>query len=330
MPKYQVVTHAGNPKDRLMRATAAIKRGEEIMSEEALASLDFLHPAAAHSGVKAMPKLRNSLSPEVRNQLAALPNNDPGRGTEGLIETNAFEEDDQRGALKYKVLRIYDEMSRFKHSCQPNAELHWDSARNRGSLHAVRPIAVGDEIFINYLADAQSSLHTRTPRRTEIQKQWGFVCSCEVCILQGIDLNNNNAARINARVRYQELNKPRTESASWRVMNNQTTSRLQKATEYIGFLQQLDIEDGRLAWAYDMLAYLQYHMWRTAESSIRETNRHCASCNINRGSVWHLRRSLDARRDLYRIDRRIYPKSHPRLAEDSAEINKLIDKIDRS
>ena len=79
---------------------------------------------------------------------------------------------------------VFKQASRFNHSCLPNAFLTWNEhlgADSRGGLtiHAIRDIAIGEEILINYrVEDSQNS---RTDRRRKLHDDYGFMCSCPGC-----------------------------------------------------------------------------------------------------------------------------------------------------
>jgi len=74
---------------------------------------------------------------------------------------------------------IFLDLSRCNHSCNPNAEPHWDLTTFSMSLLAVRPIMPGEEITISYI-----NLHkSREARQRHLQQAYYFNCECEVCVL---------------------------------------------------------------------------------------------------------------------------------------------------
>lgn len=42
-------------------------------------------------------------------------------------------------------------VSRLNHDCRPNADYHWDPETLTQHIHAVRPIAAGEEITVSYM-----------------------------------------------------------------------------------------------------------------------------------------------------------------------------------
>eukprot|EP00747_Dinoflagellata_sp_TGD_P206500 gnl/TRDRNA2_/TRDRNA2_80198_c0_seq3.p1 gnl/TRDRNA2_/TRDRNA2_80198_c0~~gnl/TRDRNA2_/TRDRNA2_80198_c0_seq3.p1 ORF type:complete len:383 (-),score=69.31 gnl/TRDRNA2_/TRDRNA2_80198_c0_seq3:89-1237(-) len=74
---------------------------------------------------------------------------------------------------------LYERMALMSHSCQPNARVIISSESSReGSLIAIRPIASGDSITIDYL---NGSINTVPSRQKLIKEMYAFWCDCEVC-----------------------------------------------------------------------------------------------------------------------------------------------------
>jgi hypothetical protein len=79
---------------------------------------------------------------------------------------------------------VYIDMSRCNHSCSENARVvdTNDDEDEGAMLIAVRPIAKGEEITINYLAPLHDS--TRYVRRSFLSA-FDFICGCRTCSLTG-------------------------------------------------------------------------------------------------------------------------------------------------
>ena len=69
-------------------------------------------------------------------------------------------------------------MSRFNHSCRPNAQYFWNVDTNTRDVRALRKIKQGEEITLSY-----NSTLSREERRTYLKDQFNFDCSCEACDL---------------------------------------------------------------------------------------------------------------------------------------------------
>lgn len=77
------------------------------------------------------------------------------------------------------------EMSRFNHSCWPNAECFWNEETKTRDIVAVEDIAQGDEICHNYLQ--RCALHR--DRQKTLMRKWKFQCSCRLCCLEEDESN---------------------------------------------------------------------------------------------------------------------------------------------
>ena len=84
----------------------------------------------------------------------------------GICSTNSFQ-----GSVYLKV-------SRFNHSCQPNAML--EDVDGQVQLRAIGKIKAGKEINWNYLGEF-FGFRNRKYRSQNLLKSWGFLCCCELC-----------------------------------------------------------------------------------------------------------------------------------------------------
>jgi len=71
------------------------------------------------------------------------------------------------------VYKLFHNFSFVNHSCDPNAEAHWDDKEKRLALRAVKPIAADEEITIAY----KEPFNDRAQR----WKALGFECRCHGC-----------------------------------------------------------------------------------------------------------------------------------------------------
>lgn len=77
--------------------------------------------------------------------------------------------------------------SRFNSSCRPNVNNHWDSDLQQIVFRSVRDIEKGEELCISY----GNYLARRDLRREELKRNFGFDCMCEVCSLEGAELEES-------------------------------------------------------------------------------------------------------------------------------------------
>lgn len=91
----------------------------------------------------------------------------------------------EAGNPAFYVSGIFRHASRFNHSCIPNANVTWNpeiGLDNQGRLtvHAIRDIAFGEEVVIDY----QCSYKARAARMQELRNDYGFDCTCPICDTQ--------------------------------------------------------------------------------------------------------------------------------------------------
>ncbi|KAJ5998544.1 hypothetical protein N7451_006354 [Penicillium sp. IBT 35674x] len=67
--------------------------------------------------------------------------------------------------------------SRINHSCIPNLNFAYNNVIEKGTFHAVRDIAAGEELTVMYIDGVN---RPRARRQSELL-QWGFLCSCPAC-----------------------------------------------------------------------------------------------------------------------------------------------------
>merc|ERR1711971_533323 len=70
-------------------------------------------------------------------------------------------------------------MSRFNHSCRPNATYFWNTDTNTRDLRTLRKIKEGEEITVSYINTTES----REERQSLLKDRYNFDCNCEGCDL---------------------------------------------------------------------------------------------------------------------------------------------------
>ncbi|KAF8535733.1 hypothetical protein BDD12DRAFT_688941, partial [Trichophaea hybrida] len=106
-----------------------------------------------------------------------------------IVRTNAF-------GLGVNAVRsgVFDECSRFNHSCAPNAHFAWCEPTLTMHIHATRDIAEGDEITISYLS-SKLCVSSHQVRQRDLLARYGFLCKCTVCAATGQDLASSDCRR---------------------------------------------------------------------------------------------------------------------------------------
>ena len=211
-PLWRLSEH--KTKGRCLDAARTIKRGTRILEEAPLLRLvvgrvqlfdeDAFYRAGSYSGGPAVLDALNQSSYESQakfNQLTYEETtqeilNDRGRDRAhgaltmeqwqclSRLQRNAFDaspgEEDQFGSGE-KVLVVFHRISFINHSCKPNAVWEWNPQRGVGTVHALRDITKGHQIYVSYIATLEDTLKSRSERRTLLSIGWGFECTCAVC-----------------------------------------------------------------------------------------------------------------------------------------------------
>ena len=74
-------------------------------------------------------------------------------------------------------------MSRFNHSCRPNAQYFWNKDRDTRDVRTLRKIKQGEEITVSYITIGRGQLFGREERRSLIKDTYHFDCKCKTCDL---------------------------------------------------------------------------------------------------------------------------------------------------
>lgn len=79
----------------------------------------------------------------------------------------------------YVQFYIFDALSRFNHSCDPNIELFLDDDNIIYGI-ATRQIKPGEQLFISYLGDER--IECTQERKKYLKEGWNFDCQCQKCV----------------------------------------------------------------------------------------------------------------------------------------------------
>ena len=204
---YRVATVS--KKDQGCQACRPITRGTRILEEAPLFSLlltsgNTLDPSNSEPLTKALGNLTkhdldlfNTLGPVTANSLKRFARNAYEMPNEKEANESSEKKPSEEGpgeqAPKQKESGVFVNAARFKHSCLPNAFWTWNEhlgadARGRLTIHAIRDIATGEEIFINYRTE--DSQKCRAERKKELEDVYDFRCNCPAC-----DVRAPNAAQ---------------------------------------------------------------------------------------------------------------------------------------
>eukprot|EP00741_Cyanophora_paradoxa_P015346 tig00000194_g14814.t1 len=89
---------------------------------------------------------------------------------------------------------LFLQAARFNHSCCANVHHSWNKEKGVEVIHTIRDVREGEELCTDYAASHQ----TRAARRAFLQQQFGFLCECPACSLEGEALAASDARRAEA------------------------------------------------------------------------------------------------------------------------------------
>ena len=81
-------------------------------------------------------------------------------------------------------------MSRFNHSCRPNAQHFWNGDTKTRDLRALRRIKEGEELTVSYSGGLD--LISRKERRARMKEAFNFECQCEACNLTKTEIQDES------------------------------------------------------------------------------------------------------------------------------------------
>lgn len=132
-----------------------------------------------------------------------------------ILRTNGVNTDDEG-----RTTCVYSRFSLLNHSCAPNAMRNVEDGEGvEVTVTAARDILKGEEITIKYFSQEVAAL-SREKRREKLTN-WGFLCSCEVCNLDGEELKKNEDNRVALEAAKEELKMCPTDANDITSLQNQ-------------------------------------------------------------------------------------------------------------
>ncbi|KAJ8118891.1 hypothetical protein OPT61_g221 [Boeremia exigua] len=182
MPLFEIRDIPG--KGRGLVARVEISVGTRVLCEEPILTSQHLSPANLEQDLamrlKKMPKTS-------QRQFLSLHNNFPGRSPfSNTFKTNALP-----CGIDSPIGAVYPTIYLINHSCIANCHHSWNGLLEKETIHAVRPIAAGDEITISYNEGG-----THDVRRRRLREDFGFTCDCASCVCNPADREASDARRL--------------------------------------------------------------------------------------------------------------------------------------
>eukprot|EP00092_Neocalanus_flemingeri_P021689 GFUD01023527.1.p1 GENE.GFUD01023527.1~~GFUD01023527.1.p1 ORF type:complete len:381 (+),score=113.11 GFUD01023527.1:32-1144(+) len=90
---------------------------------------------------------------------------------------------------------VYQIISRINHACKANVVFGLvEPGADKMTITSCREIGKNQEILLNYIG-AESIFNTRDKRQAELEENWHFACTCDVCSLTGQEFEQNEEIR---------------------------------------------------------------------------------------------------------------------------------------
>ena len=173
-------------------ATRAFAPGERLIAEAPLVLWESARGADGEHRWSVLEELVETLPAASRRAFDGLMDkhapDDQFKTARGIWNTNAFRTEDVLGDGKaaqcdgVERSAVFTVCSRLNHACRPCAHVAWSARLGQQTVHAVRPIAAGDEVTIAYVAGAEAG--GRASRQAHLQAKYHFGCVCDVCELR--------------------------------------------------------------------------------------------------------------------------------------------------
>ena len=164
-----------------VRAKRCYKKGELILSENPIIRINT--SLVASSEEEAMDKLDTVVENAFRNlspisyqnimKLSSCRECEDRKSPFGIFQTNNYQLGKDSG-----YSGVFLTMSRFNHSCRPNANHYWRPDLHSMNLYASRDIGINEELCTMY---GPMDYFDTERRRSYLEDKFSFHCMCEMC-----------------------------------------------------------------------------------------------------------------------------------------------------
>ncbi|KAH9852353.1 SET domain-containing protein [Lenzites betulinus] len=181
----------------------------------------------------------------------------------GIFETNSLPCGKARGGCR---AGLFLTAARLNHSCRPNIARVWDQDAQQMTFRALRDVAEGEELCMNYV----DVLGTRAQRAEELQTSFGFECVCDVCALGFEEQAESDRRRAALRRLFEEA----------ALCGNEPTLGLRKVKLALQLLKEEDLVHYEASFCFDAFQFcILVADYANAKAWIRKAWE--ASCNTS-------------------------------------------------
>ncbi|KAI9693397.1 MAG: hypothetical protein M1820_009326 [Bogoriella megaspora] len=160
---------------------------------------------------------------------------------------------------------VFEVMSRINHSCLPNCFFSWNKKLQKETVHAIRDIGEGEELFVAYC-----NLIKAKDERADKLRAYGFDCGCQACLDEDSEDEDGNPQETSDDRRYR-LEQLADDLDYYRrlpevAVHAKQMNPITHAQEQIQLLEKEGIADLNLSSAYRSLAklYVQSGKYKAA------------------------------------------------------------------
>ncbi|KAH7928873.1 SET domain-containing protein [Leucogyrophana mollusca] len=265
-------------------ANDGYQRGDLIVAERPLYRVSHSSTAAVHSAISKLSEAELKQYKSLRNSFSQDPtlSRDP---LLGIHQTNAI--DTQDGIVLCLAI------SRFNHSCSPNARYSWHAGSGRQRVYALREIQAEEEIFVSYIGGRNVYGSSRKDRQKRLQR-YGFTCACAVCTLPRQESAASDTRRIEVAKIWERIPFYGPSQTSLRLHAIVRALRLLEEEGYAADADDFTNDAAKICSAHGDWASVRYWAAKTYESRVAEFGEDSFRAIEVRDNVDEFRNSADA------------------------------------
>ena len=179
-------------------AARNISCGERVLSEAPLARWRVARAATQEQKLESFQEMAARLDADTVNVILSLSQatiHGEQQSLLGTWMTNGLPinyEQSGSSADLFREAAVFATVCRLNHACRPNCHHEWNTRLGRATVHALRDIEAGEELFIYYLPHRGME---RAERQARLAEHFGFTCCCSACSLTADALTESDARR---------------------------------------------------------------------------------------------------------------------------------------
>ncbi|KAI1855795.1 hypothetical protein JX265_012240 [Neoarthrinium moseri] len=169
-------------------ATEDFKQWQTVMVDfpAVIAPMDLFEAVSPEQGRHLIQNAIERLPVAKKAAILSLAAGSEGGMVQGILNTNSFGINFEQN----QYIALFPTGSRVNHDCRANVFWRYSHASMTMEFVALQDISAGDEIAYGYIP-----LGGIREERQELLRQWGFNCSCSLCLAPASEVAKSDAAR---------------------------------------------------------------------------------------------------------------------------------------